>query len=280
MTNPSAPVGGPGRRPDASMSLLREIMDRPRDDEYAAAAQRRQKGSSDRSWFQEIIVLVLTIAIGVGGIWAARQLRTPLDSALEARSVLEEQIRDRSALTDALTADISELRGEIEGLRSAKNTPAEAARSREAERAAMYAGTIAVTGPGIEVVLTEPTRPGSDEEQVLDFDIQLLANSLWAAGAEAVSVNDRRLSFGTAIRTAGEVILVDLEPVQNPYRIFAIGDPDRLLRAFAETPGAAHLKVLNSTYRISSTITQNFHVEMAAGSGIKLNYAQPRGNTE
>src|SRR5699024_4147205 len=115
-------------------------------------------------------------------------------------------------------------------------------------------GTVAVYGPGSEVELTEPSQPSSQEEHVLDVDVQIVVNSLWAAGAEAIAINDRRLAYGTAIRTAGEVILVDLEPVQSPYAVTAIGDPDRLIRSFSQTPGAEHLKSLHSNYRIGSAI--------------------------
>lgn len=265
-------------RPDASMTLLREIMERPRDPAYAEVAERRADGTRGRSWFQEIVVLLLTIAIGTGGVWAARQLRAPVDSALQARTVLEEQIRDRSAVTDSLSEDIAELRAEIGELEGHLNSPADEIRSREAEIAGAHAGTIPVSGPAIEIELTEPAQLSTPEEHVLDFDIQLVVNSLWAAGAEAISVNDRRLAYGTAIRSAGEAILVDLEPVKSPYRIVAIGEPDRLTRSFSDTPGASHLKLLHSNFRIGSSITQHPRVDMAAGNAMRLNYAEPEAN--
>src|SRR5699024_10077117 len=118
----------------------------------------------------------------------------------------------------------------------------------------------------------------SPEDHVLDFDVQLIVNSLWAAGAEAISINDRRLAFGTAIRSAGEAILVDLEPVTSPYRIIAIGEPDRLTRSFSETPGASHLKLLHSNFRIGSSITQHARVDLPAGNAMRLNYAEPEAN--
>lgn len=263
------------RRPDASMTLLREIMERPREAAYAEATERRRDDGAGRSWFQEIIVLVLTIAIGTGGVWAARQLRAPVDSALEARSVLEEQIQDRTAVGEALREDIGALHSEISDLEGQFSTPADEARAIEAENARQHAGTIAVFGPGIEVELTESSQPSSAEEHVLDVDIQIVVNSLWAAGAEAIAINDRRLAYGTAIRTAGEVILVDLEPVQSPYTVTAIGDPDRLVRSFSQTPGAEHLKSLHANYRIGSGVTQLARIEMAAGNAIRITYAEP-----
>ena len=263
-----------GTRPDASMTLLRQIMERPRDGAYADVAQRRAQGELKRSWFQEIIVLLLTIAIGTGGVWAARQLRAPVDSAIEARVVLEEQIQERSSLTESLREDIQALRSEIGEFEAKSSSSISDGLARQAVYTEIHAGTRAVHGPGVEVVLTEPAQPGSPEEHVLDVDLQIVANSLWSVGAEAVSINGRRLAFGTAIRTAGEVILVDLEPVQSPYHVTAIGDPDRLLRSFSETSGAEHLGLLNSNYRIKSSITQRSRIEMSAGNALKLEYAE------
>jgi uncharacterized protein YlxW (UPF0749 family) len=68
--------------------------------------------------------------------------------------------------------------------------------------------------------------------RVQDGDLQLVVNALWAAGAEAVSINGQRLGPTTAIRFAGEAVLVDFRPVTNPYEISAIGDPENVSRAF------------------------------------------------
>lgn len=250
-------------------------MERPLDPAYAEAAARRDSRSNKRKWFQEFIVLVLTIAIGIGGVWAARQLRTPVESALQARTVLEQQIRERSEVTEQLRAEIGELREEIRELEGTVNSPSESFQRRRAELASLNAGISPVSGSAIEVTLTEPDTPATTEEHVLDFDIQTVVNALWASGADAVAINDRRLSYGTAIRTAGEVILVDLQPIQAPYHIVAIGDPELLTRNFASTSAAEHLRVLSSTYRITSTISQHSHVELSAGDPMKLHYAEP-----
>lgn len=257
------------------MTLLREIMERPRDGAYDAVGHRHHNSRSRHSWVQEIIVLLLTIAIGTGGVWAARQLRAPVESATEARTVLEEQIKDRSAVTEALREDIKDLRVQIGDLEQVVSSPADEARTEQAALASAIAGTTAVSGPGVEVNVAEPAHPNTPEEHVLDVDLQIVVNALWASGAEAIAINDRRLAYGTAIRIAGEVILVDLEPVQSPFVVTAIGDPDRLVRSFAQTSASEHLRILNANYRITSSITQIPHTELAAGNTLRLSYAEP-----
>lgn len=270
---PSTP---PPDRPDASMTLLRQIMERPRDGAYTE--ERVSELKNNRNWLQEFIVLILAIAIGTGGVWATKQLRTPVESASQAREVLEVQIEDRTEIGEGLREDIRELRAEIADLEGGGNPALQGIDQELIEVSEIHAGTSAVEGRGVEVEIAEQSQPSSDEEWVLDVDLQIVVNGLWASGAEAISINGRRLSFGTAIRTAGEVILVDLEPVQSPYVISVIGDPDSILRSFSETQAADHLRVLHSNYRIKSTITQVAHIEMKAGNALRIEYAEPLTN--
>ena len=70
-----------------------------------------------------------------------------------------------------------------------------------------------------------------------------MVNGLWAAGAEAVAVNGQRLTALSAIRSAGDAILVDYRPLTRPYVVVAIGDPRTLQSRFvagAGRAGAAH----------------------------------------
>jgi uncharacterized protein YlxW (UPF0749 family) len=77
-------------------------------------------------------------------------------------------------------------------------------------------------------------------------------NGLWAAGAEAIAINGQRLTATTAIRNAGQAILVAYRPLQPPYVISAIGDPDTLPARFEDTVGGAYLRLIGQTYGIRS----------------------------
>ena len=88
-----------------------------------------------------------------------------------------------------------------------------------------------------------------------DDDLQLVVNALWAAGAEAISINGQRLGPTTAIRFAGEAVLVDFRPVTNPYEISAIGDPDTLSLDVPDGPAGqspgGDLRVVRAALRAS-----------------------------
>ena len=78
-----------------------------------------------------------------------------------------------------------------------------------------------------------PGRAGTDADRrgrhiLTDRDVRGVVNELWPDGAEAIAVNDVRLTPDRAIRFAGEAVLVDFQPITSPYMIGAIGDADEL----------------------------------------------------
>ena len=58
-----------------------------------------------------------------------------------------------------------------------------------------------------------------------------VVNELYISGAEAVSVNGKRLTANSYIVCTGPVITVDGEQFPAPFTISAIGDPDTLEKA-------------------------------------------------
>src|SRR5699024_3014524 len=99
---------------------------------------------------------------------------------------------------------------------------------------ALPAADSAVIGPGLTVTVTDPgvgrnltdvskQRVAGSRQIILDRDLQLVVNSLWSAGAEAIAVDDVRMGPNVTIRQAGGAILVDNTPVSSPYTILAIG---------------------------------------------------------
>lgn len=256
------------------MTLLREVMERPLDAGYAEAAARREAGEGPTSGFQHagrtLLVLLLAVAIGLGGVWAARELRTPAPGP-SARQVLIEQIRERSDVTDELVEQNAGLRSEIQELQEQAFGEAAASAIDEAAQLGVWAGTTPVTGPGVVITMADSARsqagePGSEDGRVQDFDLQVVVNALWASGAESIAINGIRLTGSTAIRTAGSAVLVDLRPLSSPYEIEAIGDPDGMRTAFARTDAAGLLNWLNSTHGISSQMVTSDELTLPAGS--------------
>jgi uncharacterized protein YlxW (UPF0749 family) len=114
----------------------------------------------------------------------------------------------------------------------------------------------------------------STEAQVRDSDLQLATNALWAAGAEAISVNGQRLTATSTIRQAGEAILVDFRPVTTPYEVIAIG-PDDLAKKFRDSYAGRFFKQLVDRYGMSFDAADAKNVTLDAATELKLRVAQP-----
>ncbi|MFB9837857.1 DUF881 domain-containing protein, partial [Actinoallomurus acaciae] len=146
------------------------------------------------------------------------------------------------------------------------------------ERAADEAAAAPVTGSAAVVTVDDShTARGASAQQdgrIYDQDLQRLVNGLWAAGATAVAINGQRMTATTAIRSAGDAILVDYRPLSPPYVVTALGD-DGLGKAFAGSPAGRAFRTLEATFGIRFDIRQEDDVRLPAAPAPQLRYAQP-----
>jgi uncharacterized protein YlxW (UPF0749 family) len=114
-------------------------------------------------------------------------------------------------------------------------------------------------GPGIVVELADSgsaplTRGELTDLRIQDVDLRLVVNALWQAGAEAVSINGHRVGATTAIRAAGDRILVNFTAVASPYRVLALGDPGGLEEGLNETEISRQFDVWTQVYGLGFSI--------------------------
>ena len=101
----------------------------------------------------------------------------------------------------------------------------------------MTAGGVPTTGPGVKVVVDDAPNATTDQQQVLDKDLQKLVNALWLVGAEGVSINDQRITNLTAIRQAGSAITANFVSLRRPYVVRAIGNKNQMAAKLLDTEG-------------------------------------------
>jgi uncharacterized protein YlxW (UPF0749 family) len=159
---------------------------------------------------------------------------------------------------------------------------------RTLDREQLLAGLTAVHGPGLEVTLAEPktsstptdaagraTRgPTTTPHILIDRDVRSVVNQLWSDGAEAIAVNGIRLTTTSAIRFAGDAVLVDLLPISSPYRIDAIGNPDTLITGFAASDVASRYQTMASARGIGFSFTQQSALDLPGSANTPLRYAR------
>ncbi|WDZ83174.1 DUF881 domain-containing protein [Micromonospora cathayae] len=262
--------------------FLTELFRNPLDPGYADAAARRRADppSPARRRTGRVVSSVVLVVLGFLFAVAYRQTVEEEPSRSQARSGLVDQIRDRQAETDRLTARAEQLREEVSRQRDAALSSSAAARLRDLEATT---GLGRVRGDGVVVQLADaPGNPdavtgagGPGPGRVLYRDLQLVANALWAAGAEAVAVNDQRLTSTSTIRSAGEAILVDFRPVTGPYRVSAIG-PDGMRRGFEASAAAALLRRVADETGLSFGVREAENLTLPeAATDAQLRYASP-----
>lgn len=268
-------------RLDQSMTLLREVVERPLDPGYAEAARRRAAGTAPvLPWWRKAIIVTVAAALGLGAVWAARDLRAPTEGAGEARTLLLSQIEEGVGRGERMRADNTTLATEIDRVQTQALEQTDPEFLERVQLLTLSAGGSRVQGPGLSITLDDSRdaqagAPDSDMGRVQDLDLQVLANALWAAGAEAMAINGHRISSISAIRSAGPAILVDLAPLARPYVVEAVGDPDDMRARLTRSTGGAHLGTLRDSFGIAVSIEESENLLLAGTTARTLRHAEP-----
>ncbi len=283
----------PRRRKDASMTLLTSMLERPLDPGYAAAARQRvERGEPASTGARRPLLLVTVLLIGLLIGVSTATLRARDGARADAREQIIDQIHDRQAAVDEGGEEARRLQHEIDEASDRLDPALVDAREKDRTTLRVASGLVGVEGPGLRVTLDDARdagrsadgdpRSGVDQEQrVQSRDLQIVTNGLWAAGAEAITVNDQRLTSHSAIRFAGEAILVNFRPLTRPYTIEAIGDPDEMRSSFAEGAAGDYLETLREDYDIRYSVETDDEMTMPGADEARSREASviPPGTT-
>lgn len=257
------------------MALLREVMDPPLDPGYSSWAESRERAGLPRSTGSKSWLLLITAAaLGFLLTVSALTLRTPEldDGAAEAE--LQQRVEAADLLGDERAAQIDLLRTEVAALQAKELA---AAPDPAASRAAsINAGATALTGPGVVVTLNDPplSADAQEGERVLSRDVQLIVNGLWANSAEAISINDLRLTSTSTIRFAGKAIVVDNKGLARPYVISAIGPQAQLMAEVTTGETGSYLADLRSDFRIVADVGAVDEITVPAATRLSTRVAR------
>jgi uncharacterized protein YlxW (UPF0749 family) len=289
----------PGRQRSLGASLLDQVLAETVDPAYAQAAAARAAraaaappdqappGRLRRMRGRLLVALTLLIA-GLLASITYSEAAAGAQGREQVRAALIRDVERESGVSDRLTAQLEDLRGQVSRTRD-QLLAASAVGQRaleQVDRAERDAAAVPVTGPGLLVTLAnaapdsnaDPLGGSSAEDprgNVRDGDLQLVVNALWAAGAEAISINGQRLGPTSAIRFAGEAVLVDFRPVTNPYEVSAIGDPDTLSTTFLASPEVGALAVISESFGLRFEFAKENELSLPAASTPELRSARP-----
>lgn len=229
-----------------------------------------------------VAALVVMGVFGVLVTTAAVQTARNAEDTSNGRESLVTQIKARSTQLDARRARIANLRAENESLQNLylETTSQGRALSSRLERLRVMSGATPVTGPGVQVVVDDAPGAVSDQQRVLDEDLQKLVNALWASGAEAISVNGQRLTGSGAFRNVGLGILANNQPINPPYVFTVIGDPDTLPANLLSTAAGAQWYTLKDSLGFRFGVTGGGTMTVPAAATPTLRSARVAPTTD
>lgn len=117
-----------------------------------------------------------------------------------------------------------------------------------------------------------------DDLVVHQQDISAVLNAVWSAGAEAVQMQDQRITAESAPRCVGNTLLLGGRTYSPPYVITAIGDPAAMQAALAAAPLVTLYKqyVIRFGLGYSEQVSTGLEVVESPGPA-RMRYAVPAG---
>jgi uncharacterized protein YlxW (UPF0749 family) len=191
-------------------------------------------------------------------------------------------VRNDAREVNALRGDVTSLENELEELGNAIDDRQVRQVRRQVAAVNEVAGLTAVGGPGLVVTLEDApfdSAPADLDPNLLvvhQQDIQAFINALWAGGATAMSLQDQRLVSTTGVKCVGNTVVLEGVPYAPPYRIEAVGDPNRLRRALEVSETVSEYRRWVELYNLGLTVQEAPQVTVPAYSGRPaMEYARP-----
>lgn len=201
-------------------------------------------------------------------------------TSIQRAQELSTQLKAVTEERDMYKKELLELRNRIEEYESSASeiSTLTEAMKKELEKVRMHAGLLPGTGQGVVITMDDsnlPRQPGEDPNLFLihDEDLLKVINELFAAGAEAVSVNGQRIIANSEIRCVGPTIIINSVKLAPPFIINAVGDPEILEAALKMRGGVIEsLQV----FGIQVSIKKQDKVDIPAYTGpIQFKYLKP-----
>jgi uncharacterized protein YlxW (UPF0749 family) len=245
---------------------------------YREAHERQQPQQA--GWRSSIAISVVLCVLAVLVVAAVVQVRKGAPADSETRAELVDRVQAATNALNDVDQQVDALATRVQSARenALTGSASDQALADEVSSLESTVGGAAVTGPGLQVTLDDgpPTSAGEegpDLARVLDTDIQLVVNGLFASGADAVSVNGQRVTVLSPIRSAGEAVLVGFRPLTPPYVINAVG-PDSLDGTFGQSSARQELAGLEASYGMEVDVAAQDDVTVPARLDLQVRYAR------
>lgn len=219
---------------DVTEPLLNRIISESLDQDYQQLASRHTHAAKPPAP-RRVTALVLAgfgLLLGTAAVESARSA----DEATGERSSLVAQIESRRERVNAQQQLIRDLRAQSLDLEAELESLAETTDETDmrVEELKLPTGFSVVRGPGVRITVAD--APDAEEARLVRADdLAVLLDGLWNAGAEAIAIDDQRVTTVTSLRNSGLSIGVNQVALRAPYTVRAIGDPRTLPAGLLES---------------------------------------------
>ncbi len=178
-----------------------------------------------------ILVTFCSLLVGVFLVFQLKaQAKVPrVTTADNILPVLIERDQENARLkaeNDRLNSELQKLKQGVDAALLA---------NEQLKRARLISGLELVKGPGLRIILDDSHREDIDKGDVNQYIIheqylREIVNALWNAKAEAIAINDQRVTAQTEILCVYNVMYINGKVQTPPFIISAIGDTQNLLK--------------------------------------------------
>lgn len=261
---------------DVTTPLLDRITQGSLDEDYLLVARRRAEGQPlAPAGRPHLVAAAVIAAFGILVTIAAVQTSRNADVTDASRATLIARVEAERASAAEEQERIGELQDQnirLEAALEDVTTELQEAVGRM-RRLEVRTGFVGVRGPGVRVVVDDAPN-GDPNQMVRDEDLALLVAGLWRAGAEAIAINNQRLTVLSAIRNTGPAVHVNTRPVNPPYVVSAIGDPRTLQADLLESTYGQRFFDLADDLGFEYAMQNEENLTLPGARGPRLNHVR------
>ena len=230
---------------------------------------------TNQSWVVPVSMMCLILGLMFSMAWLRKENRTSRVTSLSPGQ--KERFLEFAADPDKyaqMSNELQKLMSEKTRLENAVANQSGNAKvlNESLQDLKLFAGLTEVEGPGVIVTLRDYVKNTisspfvTDADRTIhDGDVLKVVNELFASGAEAISVNNLRVTAVSSYRCVGTTILVNDVKIASPIRIRAIGETETLTGAMT-LPGG-ELALIKQTDPSMAAIEPAKYLRLPAFTG-------------
>ena len=242
-------------------------------------AKRTGKHRAQRSLLSSF---AFAFAIFLTGYLFVTNLRVNRSSFVTSNT--SQMIESNSQRTKSLREDIKSLDSKITLLN--KTLGSNTNESKKSSDTGSNTVLPKLEGPGLVVTLNDSplwkgavngsgTSTNINNYVIHQQDIEAVVNALWHGGAEAMTIQDQRVLFNSAVICIGNVLMLQGHQYSPPYKISAIGPIDSMIDALNSSPAIHTYKEYVSSFGLGWKVERKETLRFPEASAVlqPLRYA-------